>query len=223
MSERPASGWGSGEGRCEQANDAFQFFGEPGIVADLETAHPMRFQPVAAPDATYASFADPHRRRECTRAPVSGIRRFLVGGHAHHAPNETSADLGGSTGAGAWLLQPHQAQNEEPLAPTRYLLDSDLHHDSHFIVLSALCCQQHDASTFDDSCRKRPAAGPLFQGRSLVGTQGNVWGDPHPLGLLSIRQEWINRGLLLTTRYTSVVSRKYANKVGRSSAGSNRP
>src|SRR5439155_3344752 len=115
------------------------------------------------------------------RAPVGGVRRLLAGGHAYHPPDETGADLGGSTGSGRITLQPRHAHGEEPPTPTRHFLGSDLHRGSDFFVLSAFGCQQHDTSTFHHSCRKRPAAGPLLQSRSLVSTQGNGWGDPHPL------------------------------------------
>src|SRR5271169_3753065 len=61
-------------GRIEiQADDVFQFLREGRIVADLESFHAMRFQPVGAPDAPHAGFADADRRRHGTSAPMSWV------------------------------------------------------------------------------------------------------------------------------------------------------
>ena len=60
-----------------QAHDVFHVFCKLGIVADLETRDPVRFQAVTAPDSTHAGVANFHGRRHAACAPVAGIRRVL--------------------------------------------------------------------------------------------------------------------------------------------------
>ena len=100
-----------------QADDVFQFLGERRIVADLEGFHAMRLQPVGAPDAPHAGFADADRRRHGARAPVSGVGRLLARGHGHHAFRQAGTDRGFASGPGRVFLQPRHAQRQETLAP----------------------------------------------------------------------------------------------------------
>src|SRR5215472_13412371 len=164
-----------------QADDIFQFFRELRIAADLETLDAVRLQPVTVPDTTHAGLADAYRCRHAARTPVRGVRRLLPRRHIHHTPNQMGSDPRSPARPGRVPLQTRHAQSEEPFTPTRYLLGRDLHHAGHFFVLSVLRDQQPDARSFDHSRRKRPAARALLQPGSLLGTQSNGWGDPHPL------------------------------------------
>jgi hypothetical protein len=171
-----------------QAHDVFQLFRERRIVADLETLDPVRFQAVTVPDPTHAGLADAHRSGHTARAPVGGVGRLLPSRQVHHTPHKTSRDLGRTTGPGRIAFQAGQAQGQEPATPARYFLGRDPQGGRDLLVLPAFGGQQHDPSTFHHACRKRPAASPLLQGGVLVRTQGDGWGDPHPLGLLPIRR-----------------------------------
>ena len=64
--------------------DVFQFLGERRIVADLESFHAMRFQPVGAPDARHAGFADTDGHSHGARAPVNGVSRLLARGRVYN-------------------------------------------------------------------------------------------------------------------------------------------
>jgi len=143
----------------------------PGIVADLEVLHPVRFQAVTAPDTTHTGLADAHRSSHAARAPVSGVRRLLLSRHAHHTPRQTGGDLGSTAGPGGIALQSRHAQGQKPATPARYFLGRDLHRGSDLLVLSAFGGQQHDSSTLHQSRRKRPTdcepIAPRWLGQNL--------------------------------------------------------
>ena len=89
-----------------QADDVFQFLDEGRIVADLESFHAMRFQPVGPPDAPNAGFADADGRGHGASAPVRGVRRLLARGHGHHTLGQAGTDSGLAAGPGRVFLQP---------------------------------------------------------------------------------------------------------------------
>ena len=92
------------------------------IVAELEGSHPMRLQPVGAPDAPHAGLADAGCPRHGARGPVRGVGRLLVQRHLNHLLHAVVSD-------GARLARPRRilpkgrdAARQKAAPPSRHLL-----------------------------------------------------------------------------------------------------
>jgi hypothetical protein len=164
-----------------QADDVFQFLHKLRIVAELEGSHPVRLQPMGAPDAPHAGRANAGGTCHGARGPVRGVGRLLVQRHLHHL-------LHAVVGDGARLARPRRilqkgrdAARQKAAPPPRYLLWRDPQSLCNLPVLQPVSSQQYDPRPLHQAGRQRALSRHTFQRDSLFGAQFNWGGYAHTL------------------------------------------
>ena len=68
-----------------EADDIAQLVDELGIGGELELLHPMRLQPMGAPDALHRTYGDADLFGHHRSGPMGGLGRWISEGQSHHA------------------------------------------------------------------------------------------------------------------------------------------
>src|SRR3981081_3876085 len=141
------------------------FFGEIGVVGDLEALHLMRLEPVLGPDPLYARVADAHLLGHSPHAPVRGGGRVLLHGLLDDLEFDRSADRLLAGRLGAALDETPDAGLDEILlpAPDGCFRNSGLAHDRHDAM--AIGAHEHNPRALGDLLssvpRRSSSARPL--------------------------------------------------------------
>ena len=163
-----------------EADHVLQLVGELRIVGELELAHPVRRQTVAAPDALHRGDADPgglgHRRRR----PVGRLAGRVAGRQLDHARDHRLVQGRLARRPRLVAQQAIDAGLHEPLlpAPDHRLALAGLPHDRG--RAQPVGGQQHDPRPPDMLLRAVPIGDDRGQSRAILGP--NVNDDPlaHP-------------------------------------------
>ena len=154
-----------------EADDVLQLGGELRIVGELELAHPVRLQPMAAPDALHRGDADPGRLGHRRGRPVGRLAGGVAGRSARPPARSPSRRQGRLARRPRLVAQqPVDARLHEALlpAPDHRLALAGLPHDRHR-------AQPVGASTARSAPARRASAGCSDRRRSRP-----VARDPQP-------------------------------------------
>src|SRR5579863_2976109 len=137
-----------------ETHDGFQFLREQCVITDFEGLHQMRLQTVGMPDTPDRGFAQARLCRHGPRAPVRGVKRFLLRGLVNHLGGAGRRDRTRPAWSRRILFKCLDPAIQITVAPPRGLLRCDPQFRRDFLILNTGGGSQYDPRPFHQTRRQ---------------------------------------------------------------------